>query len=355
MIGKHIAELDALRFFGNVLVVGIHIMIPVKLIDGGVEYGIWHWISQCFCGMALPLLFFISGYVVGNKMEGYWVRLGKRFKRLVLPFVGWNFIYASSFLIMCMIGLMKPAHANLSSATSILLFFAEKVFPIVSPPGDMPLWYLRAIFVFSLAYPILSWLLDMRGGVVWLKGLLSFGTVCLWGVVESRPGMKEFLQYTYPCYAILAFMVGFAVSRNGVPIDLLWTRYKWPAFIVGLLAVFLVPHFGIDLVIFKSSMRIVSLFVLVPFVPGILRLYRRIPVCVTESAFFIYAMHLLVLVGFSAVSPFILDSVKYGGVTVVVVSGFALSIILPTLILRLLQGSSMSFVRFAGRVLNGRM
>ena len=60
---KRFQEIDAVRWTCNILVVAIHFLILLGSCHEGREYLFWKWLSQDFAPIAMPTLFFISGYL----------------------------------------------------------------------------------------------------------------------------------------------------------------------------------------------------------------------------------------------------------------------------------------------------
>lgn len=145
--------------------------LPVTVAEYVVANGLTRWV--------IPLLFLISGFLYfrskGPFAEPYGEKFLKRLRTVVLPWQLWNLIAIGTFFLL----LLSPwitAHAppwlmqfTLQNWIDSLLFY----------PFNFPLWYLRDLFVLSMAAPLLGrWLGSRRAapwalaglGALWLSG-----------------------------------------------------------------------------------------------------------------------------------------------------------------------------------------
>ena len=135
---KMSAELDAIRFAANYFVVAIHLMILLgSSYCGGVEYSFWKWFSQSFAPIAMPTLFFISGYLfyVGIGEGGVLGKIRRRVGRLLVPYVLWNFMVGSLFALLVVLGFNKAASADLTSPSQLVTWLARKTAACKSKRG----------------------------------------------------------------------------------------------------------------------------------------------------------------------------------------------------------------------------
>lgn len=141
-------NLNAIKALLIVLIVCIHVspdnLSTNKIIDSGLSVQVY--ISQVLSRVAVPLYFFFSGYLLSinyNSLSAYSIKIKKRIKTLLIPYVLWNALYAI-FLVL----LYKFGHITsfLDSETS----FISKLSLIFVAPAISPLWFLRDLMLFQL-------------------------------------------------------------------------------------------------------------------------------------------------------------------------------------------------------------
>lgn len=183
-----------LRFPLIVAVVYIHFNISRKGISvHGINYGTdnpdWYFFtinlfSSVIASIAVPLFFFISGYLFFfqkefNRQE-YLRKLKKRVKTLLVPYLLWNLI-AIIFQVVRLIPFFSSifpgaykSEIHLSFIRVFNTFFnnTDTNGIIVSPieytmteiinepfPIDIPLWYIRDLMVMIIISPIIYWMI----------------------------------------------------------------------------------------------------------------------------------------------------------------------------------------------------
>lgn len=183
-----------LRFPLTVAVVFIHFNISRKGISvHGINYGInnpdWYFylinlFSYVIASIAVPLFFFISGYLFFNKTEFnaniYKSKLLSRTKTLLVPFVLWNLIaiiFQAIRLVPAFSSLFPGAYKTEIHISFIRIFntFFNNTLQngiFVSPIGytqteiinepypiDIPLWYIRDLMVMVIISPFIYWII----------------------------------------------------------------------------------------------------------------------------------------------------------------------------------------------------
>ena len=202
--------LDLIRLISNLLVVFIH--------SWGFSAYCPHW-ARTFEGLfwawfvdaariAMPTLFILSGYllfrnygviVIGSKIES-------RIKRLLLPYCCWNVFYLSLFLCLAYVGIMRNPHL---AEKGIFAWSFENLFSFTSDPACPPMWYVRAIFVYSLLAPILFIIAQRKIGLICI--IIVILTL---GAYTMHTGFDVNCWTTYPYYSVLAFGVGGLLSKR---------------------------------------------------------------------------------------------------------------------------------------------
>ena len=227
MRDKHV---DILRCAMNYMIVVLHAWAAFQYVKwSGIEFIAWDLICNHLMWLAIPAFFMISGYLLFQKfsMASWPNKMIRRVKRLAIPYLAWNIFFVVFYLAL--------AHFVPRLGTRVASFGLDtvggalsKIVSLTVAPIDGPLWFLRVLFLFSLASPILWWF--MRFG----KGFVLFGLTVIWCVGEGVLGLTEALHLTIPSYALACFVAGGVVAKNGKEIVATFRSWQW--FAIGLAA-----------------------------------------------------------------------------------------------------------------------
>ena len=162
-----------------------------------IDYDDWSWltyimvfISSVFSTIAVPLFFFISGFLffynVDFSRAVYEKKLRSRSRTLLVPYLIWNF---AGFLILLVqlhprflpqFPMLKDYRIDISG---FLSYFWVKNIPDYLPgeqanPINAPLWFIRDLMMLSIATPLIYWLIKrlkvifiLIMGIIWLFSL----------------------------------------------------------------------------------------------------------------------------------------------------------------------------------------
>lgn len=167
-IGDVSLRLRALTFVCSLAVVLIHCASMEPWLsgetDGSAISAVVRFLgTYTFVRIAVPAFFVMSGFFLAMSTKRYFENLKKRFVTLYIPFVIWNAVNVGF--------LMFSARSGGWTALQIM----EKIFgwnPLVRL-GCMQFWYLQAIFIFLLLYPIVFWVLKRQSlAILWFVVLL---------------------------------------------------------------------------------------------------------------------------------------------------------------------------------------
>ena len=153
---KYLSEtIGVLRFPLMVCVVLIHIDIP-NLVNHLFVDIFDSYIIESFVRIAVPLFFFISGFLFFKKVENFgWVeyknKIKNRVKRLLVPYLLWNIIVIVLKYIFYKIGLEK--------ADYLFEDGLRWVYHIIWRPINIQLWFVRDLFLVVLMSPIVYFLI----------------------------------------------------------------------------------------------------------------------------------------------------------------------------------------------------
>lgn len=311
-----------LRFPLAVAVVFIHSFGLPKEIDWAAVWGgpltgmdcyqlVRTFFSYVAPTLAVPLFFFFSGFLFFRKVEQWsaslWLtKLRKRFRTLLVPYVLWNLLSFAGFWAIHFL----PGRPWREWPQSLADCFADRggwhIFwnshdigrdsinwlglTVFHPtaPIDVPLWFVRDLMVMVLLAPVVHFLLRRLGG--WLPLLLgALYVMVLWPPVEGLS-----------LSAVFFFTVGawMGLTRRNLVVEA--GRMRTVSYVVT-------PLLLLALMLLQGApVRLGSLLTPLYVISGSCALVnvaaasvRRFPLLVprvcSQSSFFIYAAHTLLL------------------------------------------------------------
>jgi fucose 4-O-acetylase-like acetyltransferase len=297
IMSERLNRIEVLRFPLIILIVLLHSDRSEVVMSGGVDsvQEISRWIefiknllSQGIARAAVPLFFYISGYLYFAKKEFsktiYLKKTKRRISSIVIPIIFWN----AAVLAALVLAQSLPMTASYFSgnragimdysATDFLTAFTG----VGGPMANAPFWFLRDLVVLCVCAPIVYWIAKSR---------IAFGLVALIGVtwffnikLVRVPSIEA--TFFFIVGAIMALKVGspFVIDRYA----------KW----LGLFAVILVPLNaylqlnGTVLPIYKLTILVCFALILVStrFMVNAPR-GRELFYSLAEKSFFVYAAH----------------------------------------------------------------
>lgn len=216
-------ELDIVRCVGNYLIVLMHAGAALQYCAiEGAEVDFWTFICGCTTQMALPALFLISGYLLfkNYSISSYSNKLRRRVRRLFVPYVFWNATFVV-FYLLC--GKFVPRLSTRVASFGLDTFSGafSKILDLTIHPIDGPLWFLRTLFIFSIASPLFYLLIKSNKKYVRYSG---FVIVAVLYIVCYFIGFTDKLLMTYPLYSITLFYLGGLLATSGKTLESL--RFK---------------------------------------------------------------------------------------------------------------------------------
>lgn len=334
--------LDAVRFAANYLVVAIHFTILLGQRGyGSIEYSFWRGVSQIFAPIAMPTLFFISGYLFysGN---GYCGKLRRCIGRLLVPYLTWNLIVGVLFAVLCVLGINKAASADLTSPPELFAWLMRKTLSLWKAPADMPTWYIRTILVYYVLSPILS--IFLRGRYLRVCfAMLALG-ISAFEYYLGKTGRTADFLYTYPPYSLLCFCSGGAVAVSGFGFERFCGNNRFAWLLVGTCALMINVIFPCPPGL-SCWLKLCEALILFAVAPELLKVYSHIPEWIRSASFWVYVSHLpifLFLGGFVPKLPFssttLLLAVGVVAMLIISLGSFVLVRKLSPLLARALNG-----------------
>lgn len=218
-------------------------------------------VSQTLVKAAMPMFFFISGYLFFVNVEKwdwqtYQQKIKRRIKTLLIPYIIWNLLMAVK-----------------------LRTFSPSIF---WEPANMPLWFLRDLIVVSLLTPIIY--IGVRKLGSWLMAILTI--IYLSGICAFIPGLSAYAVYFF------TFGAFFSIRRMDLLENL--RPFEWPAYIISIafaiamMLTYNMPVFSSLMLCFRLA-GAVAVFCLASRILSTTA--RRLPSVVCDSAYLVYLAH----------------------------------------------------------------
>lgn len=289
-----------LRFPLIVGVVMIH-TLPHQVTIGGVEFVdiskfklydyTFFLISEVLARIAVPLFFFISGFLFFKgefTVDSYFLKLKRRGRTILLPYIIWNLLVIAMFLFLqtFMSGLTSGKNSGIADLPVKLWLSLFWDYHDSGMPVCYQMWFLRDLMVVMVLSPVIYWCMNrfkqyfiILLGFLWLMNswvnipgmsisAFFFFTAGAWfriNKINFVDTMMPFMKSAAVVYVLLCAM------------NLYFRQYEWVCYIhrIGILV-------GIIVAITVSAYCITT------------RKYKPNEF-LSESSFFIYAYHATIL------------------------------------------------------------
>lgn len=308
-----------LRFPLTVIVVMAHFNLAVLGFSiHGVTYGLnqpawYYWIISFFSGkligLGVPLFYMIAGYLFfykkGFSLSIYKQKLKSRLHTLLIPYLLWNtlaiVLVAIRFLpvFSSILPGMDNIRLNLSFSGLIhtyydnfhqegLFIYPEASSKLTIMPIDGPLWFVRDLMVMVVVSPILYWL---------IKQLKAYA-VLLWAVVifVFVPLFMEGGYFASLLSSTFYFLWGayYSITQKNLVVEM--RRFKYvPYLYVPILLADTVTTGTVGSILHYGGVPLgaIAAIVVTSYLmeAGKIRLNKLL----SESSFFVFAMHMLIM------------------------------------------------------------
>ena len=228
-------EIDVVRTVANYAIVLMHAWAAQQYVTSGTwEHRVWDFICNPMMALVLPALFLISGYLMMRnfKPASYCKKIGRRIKRLFVPYIAWNATFIVFYL--CAYRFVPRMNERVEGfGLNTLQGAFNKVLSFMMDPIDMPTWFMRTLMLYALlSLPL--WFLLRK----W-KGVLAYVALAVWFWLTLHYGLGKALRFTYPFYSILCFTLGAHLSLcNRSPFKLFKSCRWFLLVVVGAAGVF---------------------------------------------------------------------------------------------------------------------
>ncbi len=294
---KKISTIENLRFPMAVLIVFLHSKNRVSFAETiQTDFSVFQYVEGFFSGtlasIAVPLFFFISGYLYFQHFttwnwETYFRKSRRRIYTLLIPFILWNILKLSSLCIEAF-----PAY-GLSGVTRVLNEYGGwRIFwdgnADMSAPILQSTWFLRDLIIFCLLTPVV-YLLVKHAKSLPLIFLFFCNIFNVWPT-----------EYICKASAFFPFLFGATFSILEKDIFNLFSSIRFSCYLLtGILALFLTVIKADSIVWFLyTTCGIIALLNLSSQFNE--QMKRIIPIYCTQSSYFIYLGHsFLILSGFT--------------------------------------------------------
>lgn len=190
------------------------------------EKGAVWWVNQIFSDgystIAVPYFFIISGYFLARYVgeRGWWkVETLKRVKTIVVPYLSWAVVYQLLFLPVRIYADMRAGrpfgtNVELVNGHFLTVFGLE----LDKWPCSVPLWYLRALFIFVLLSGVLVWILR-RIPRIWIVSLFACSLALSFAPNPELGGYSGFLQRCFSVSGLMYFSIGMWLRLSDIHFD----------------------------------------------------------------------------------------------------------------------------------------
>ncbi len=304
---RHYEELmsksfDILRFPLIVGVIFIHSLAGVSNSltpdANGWTFPIYHYFGNFFSEVigrvAVPLFFFISGYLFFYKVDtfdsaSYLYKLKRRCRTLLVPYLFWNIIAAALFMILPLI----PATREFLNDNCVFSFDMEslKVLLIGKDTGEEVLypmayqfWFIRDLICCVIISPILYFF--VRKTSWWGIALLAMLWMCDWSI-------PYFGRQGFSMAAIFFFSAGAWFATREVNVSYLVKDLKAILIVypVWALADLLTKGYDYNVFIHKVGILLGMVFCFTAVAVLIERRNLKPVPFLSSASFFVFAMH----------------------------------------------------------------
>ena len=205
-------KIAGLGFICACMVVGLHVHMDIALMASWAIN--FQYVIRRVFGMAVPLFFVFSGFLIAGHMgeNSWWLRESrKRIRSLMIPYLFWNLFNMAFFMSMGsaanQLGIAFEGRSWTDFNGIETILHAIGVYPL-RHCSLANLWFLRSLIVFVVAAPVFSLLCrSRRSGLISITAMLSICVLLPYGLPADLSFETRFLATSW-ADGILSFGVG---------------------------------------------------------------------------------------------------------------------------------------------------
>ncbi len=277
------------------------VMLHTYLIDkpiGGIVYVrsgqfpffdyLEHIIRVEIANMAVPLFFFISGFLFfcgeAFTRNTFIVKLKKRFHSLLIPYLFWNtcFIVFIASIEMVHPGWLteKKSLVNMSFSDFLNAYWDLD-------QGLIPLWFIRDLMILNILSFVLYWIIKKTNFFL----LIVLGILWIYQIGQWTPGIGVRASFFY------SFGAWFSIKRLNF-VEVL-RQYRIPLLTSSFLLIIIDTYFwskDLSYTFFFQLSQIIGILGIIVFVDFLLQ-HQKIHIyrVLTESSFFVFVFHMFII------------------------------------------------------------
>lgn len=302
----HSDALNGIKAVATILVVFVHFNVFTD-IDRAIFNEIFRSFKRTIAVLGVPSFFFISGFLFfasikkGEFLPSFKIKMKKRVKSLLIPYLFWNL-----FGICLGIFYVKAGFATENSCyNNFKIYDITKLLRLIwDTTGDIPLWYIKYLFIISLFSPLVYAAFSDSVNF-YAKRILIFAISVLFLI---------FHHVNYADTLIFFLVIGAFCAIEKIDFLDIASKYFYAFLLMYLVssAVYLYLHFACDINLKRYPFVI---FFGVPMFFGLIARFKiKIAGIFSRNSFFIYCSHFFISVLYERKISFFynLNTVSFG-------------------------------------------
>ena len=210
------SKIAAFGFVCAFFVVAIHVPQPVPSDASQPAWWLYRLTAGTFGRIAVPFYFAVAGYFLARHFgEGSWWRreTSKRLKSLVVPFVLWLLLWDAAEGVLAVASNVRDGVAATAGFPSGRALLARVGVDPFGAPSNVPLWFVRSLFLFVAASGVLLPALK-RLGVAFPAVVLAMSAASRFS--DGSSALREMLVHFVSLQGLFYFLVGSSLAMGVV-------------------------------------------------------------------------------------------------------------------------------------------